>query len=106
MHRLLCFCLQSYVSKPTYKCSVWGPTCDGLDCIKSECMLPELSAGNWLMFRDMGAYTLCAASFFNGMPKPQVNYVFDEMHWLVLLNVHQNLKKNNCIVNVLLLCVF
>lgn len=72
----------SYVSKPTYKCSVWGPTCDGLDCIKSECMLPELSAGNWLMFRDMGAYTLCAASFFNGMPKPQVNYVFDEMHWL------------------------
>jgi len=67
--------------KPLYKCSIWGPTCDGLDCIKSECMLPELYAGNWLMFRDMGAYTMCAASSFNGMPKPQVDYVFDETYW-------------------------
>lgn len=76
-------CMQHFANQPRYKCSVWGPTCDGLDCIKSSCSLPELSPGSWLMFRDMGAYTMCAASSFNGMPKPQVDYVFEEAHWLV-----------------------
>lgn len=73
---------QHFADQPRYKCSVWGPTCDGLDCIKSSCSLPELSPGSWLMFRDMGAYTMCAASSFNGMPKPQVDYVFEEAHWV------------------------
>lgn len=35
--------------------SVWGPTCDGIDCISKSCYLPEvLEAGDWLYFSDMG----------------------------------------------------
>ena len=26
-----------------YKSSIWGPTCDSLDCITHEAMLPEVS---------------------------------------------------------------
>jgi len=66
-----------------YKCSIWGPTCDGLDCIVSECMMPEMSTGDWMIFKDMGAYTMSAASCFNGMPKPKCYYIINEHDWSV-----------------------
>ncbi|KAK3610814.1 hypothetical protein CHS0354_015623 [Potamilus streckersoni] len=37
----------------TYECSLWGPTCDGLDCIIETTHLPELKVGDWLVFLDM-----------------------------------------------------
>ena len=62
--------------------SVWGQTCDGLDCIiKSEegLSLPEtLDVGDWLAFDDFGAYTSCAGSAFNGFSLPSTRYVCDE----------------------------
>lgn len=54
--------------------SVWGPTCDGLDCVLPEVELPDLEIGAWLYFRNMGAYTLAAGSTFNGMPRPGVHH--------------------------------
>ena len=56
-------------------CSVWGPTCDGIDCVMSDVRLPELEVGAWLYFPDMGAYTACAGSNFNGMALPDVVYL-------------------------------
>uniref|UniRef100_T1IXP3 ornithine decarboxylase n=1 Tax=Strigamia maritima TaxID=126957 RepID=T1IXP3_STRMM len=50
----------------TYLSSVWGPTCDSLDCILKEVHLPKLNIGDWLVFEDMGAYTVAAATTFNG----------------------------------------
>lgn len=61
--------------------SVWGPTCDGLDLVTPQCLLPELQTGNWLAFRDMGAYTFAAASTFNGMPKSKIYYTMQEKFW-------------------------
>ncbi|KAI9652482.1 MAG: hypothetical protein M1831_006751 [Alyxoria varia] len=47
--------------------SIWGPTCDGIDCISSSCFLPKvLDVGDWLFFEEMGAYTKCSATRFNG----------------------------------------
>ncbi|KAH8731441.1 ornithine decarboxylase [Phaeosphaeriaceae sp. PMI808] len=47
--------------------SIWGPTCDGIDIISSSCTFPELlDVGDWLYFEDMGAYTKCSATKFNG----------------------------------------
>lgn len=71
-------------SRPVFKSSLWGPTCDGLDCIVKECNLPELNIGDWLIFRDMGAYTMSAASTFNGMPKPKMYHVIQQPMWLSL----------------------
>ena len=56
-------------------CSIWGPTCDGLDCIAKEARLPELQVGDWLYYDDMGAYTAAAGSNFNGMPLPDKHYL-------------------------------
>ena len=56
-------------------CTVWGPTCDGIDCVIADAHLPELEVGDWLYFSDMGAYTSCAGSNFNGMELPDVAYL-------------------------------
>ena len=72
---------QDYDDEPTFTSSIWGPTCDGLDCITEKCFLPELDNGDWIIFRDMGAYTMCAASNFNGMPKPRCYYIIQDSPW-------------------------
>lgn len=47
--------------------SIWGPTCDGIDVIAERCVLPGvLDVGDWLFFENMGAYTKCSATRFNG----------------------------------------
>ncbi|KAI8811595.1 ornithine decarboxylase [Cladochytrium replicatum] len=57
-----------------YTCSIWGPTCDSIDCISKKESLPELNIGDWMYFENMGAYTLCAASNFNGFRKSSIVY--------------------------------
>jgi len=66
---------------PQFTSSVWGPTCDGLDCILEETKLPELEVGQWIYFKDMGAYTMCSGSTFNGMPRPSCFYYCDASIW-------------------------
>jgi ornithine decarboxylase len=54
------------IRKPTIY-SIWGPTCDGIDMITERCNLPDLlDVGDWLSFENMGAYTKCSATRFNG----------------------------------------
>lgn len=53
--------------------SVWGPTCDGFDQVISSMLLPTgLAVGDWLVWEEMGAYTLASAGQFNGFPVPGV----------------------------------
>jgi len=56
--------------------SIWGPTCDSMDCITKSAKLPKLDIGDWLYFENMGAYTNCAASTFNGFKKSHIVYTF------------------------------
>lgn len=47
--------------------SIWGPTCDGIDVITERITFNGLlGVGNWLFFEEMGAYTQCSATRFNG----------------------------------------
>jgi ornithine decarboxylase len=47
--------------------SIWGPTCDGIDCISESWTCAQtLDVGDWLYFEEMGAYTKCSATKFNG----------------------------------------
>ncbi len=57
-----------------YKSSLWGPTCDGLDVISKECFLPELEIGEFMVFKNMGAYTISGAVPFNGIPLARCIY--------------------------------
>jgi len=60
--------------RSTHLTTLWGPTCDSMDCIKRDVYLPELFIGEWVMFKEMGAYTICAASTFNGFKLPSIKY--------------------------------
>ena len=57
---------------------IFGPTCDSLDVVAENEQLPELAVGNWIYARNMGAYTRCAATLFNGQGKYAVYYVWIE----------------------------
>ncbi|KAI6186629.1 hypothetical protein M3Y98_00153500 [Aphelenchoides besseyi] len=64
-----------------YSSSVWGPTCDSLDLIETNAKLRLLKVGDWIYFENMGAYSLVAASNFNGFVKTQTVHVIDEETW-------------------------
>ena len=56
--------------------TVFGPTCDGLDTILREAQLPKMEVGEWLEFPNMGAYTLVAASRFNGFAPRRAQMIY------------------------------
>ena len=57
--------------------TVFGPTCDSMDCVFKDVMLPQLRVGDWLLFPHFGAYTLAGATNFNGIQNanPRIFYV-------------------------------
>ena len=67
--------------------SIWGPTCDGIDRIAEDVVFRhELDVGDWLFFEEMGAYTKCSATRFNGFTdQHDVLYVCSEPGALALL---------------------
>ncbi|ORX41506.1 hypothetical protein BCR32DRAFT_298730 [Anaeromyces robustus] len=78
-----------------FNCSVWGPTCDSLDCLAKNCLLPQLDVGDWLYFEEMGAYTICAASEFNGFQKSKILYTNTETTELLRIAIAEQNKKMN-----------
>lgn len=55
--------------------TIFGPTCDSIDVIARSVLLPKLKVGDWLYFQNMGAYTMAAASSFNGFSPSERFYV-------------------------------
>jgi ornithine decarboxylase len=49
-----------------------GPTCDSIDVIAENLMLPKLKTGDLLVGRAMGAYTWASATDFNFFPRATV----------------------------------
>lgn len=68
--------------------SLWGPSCDGIDRITGSCTLHGLlDVGDWLYFEEMGAYTRCSATKFNGFSdNHDILYVSSEPGASALLN--------------------
>jgi ornithine decarboxylase len=58
-----------------YKCTVFGPTCDSMDTISTDCKLPDLAIGESVYIENAGAYTTAAASNFNGFQRTPCEYI-------------------------------
>jgi len=67
--------LSDDLTRSSKTCSIWGPSCDSLDKINAELYFPKLEEGDFLAWFDMGAYTGCLYTGFNGFPKPLYFYV-------------------------------
>ncbi|KAI9775303.1 MAG: Ornithine decarboxylase [Geoglossum umbratile] len=78
---------EEYEIGPVTRYSIWGPTCDGIDLIVENVEFPNvLDIGDWLYFEDMGAYTKCSATRFNGfIDNHEVLYVSSESSVKALL---------------------
>lgn len=70
--------------------SIFGPTCDGIDHITKSIRFDHtLDVGDWLYFEDMGAYTKCSATRFNGFTDAHdVIYVSSEPGAKALLGMN------------------
>ncbi|XP_070389377.1 ornithine decarboxylase-like isoform X2 [Dermacentor albipictus] len=55
--------------------TIWGATCHPWDMIVCRSHFFAVSDGEWLVFDNMGAYTLVQASGFNGFGFPRVHYI-------------------------------
>ena len=60
---------------PLYKTTVFGSTCDAFDRITDTIMLPNLAIGEWIFTENFGAYTIAAASSFNGFSTGKMEYI-------------------------------
>uniref|UniRef100_A0A8C5L1K0 ornithine decarboxylase n=1 Tax=Jaculus jaculus TaxID=51337 RepID=A0A8C5L1K0_JACJA len=71
--------------KPDEQCdssSIGGPTCDGLDQIAECYNLPEMHVCDWMLFENMGAYTVAA--------RPTAYYVMSRPMWQLMRQVQKH----------------
>ncbi|XP_076231000.1 ornithine decarboxylase 1-like [Calliopsis andreniformis] len=81
--------LKSRIPIPLYQPSsekkflsfVWGPTLDSIDCVLKNVMLPEFNIGDWLMWQNMGAYSVSFSITFNGYKTPTIYPFVRKSHW-------------------------
>ena len=66
---------------------IWGPTCDSYDCVRKNFQMPEMFVGEWMCFKDMGSYSLAAASHFNGMPLPRIKVFVSDITKSLLMEM-------------------
>ena len=68
--------LDSFKEGPTQICTVFGPTCDGLDVISMTEELPsDLERDDFLYSRNIGAYSGATSTYFNGFPPSKIVHI-------------------------------
>lgn len=55
--------------------TIAGATCDSYDIIKRDILLPALAVGDYLLFKQMGAYCSASASYFNGYSPTRIQVI-------------------------------
>ncbi|XP_069731132.1 antizyme inhibitor 2 [Phaenicophaeus curvirostris] len=66
---------------PWRSSSLCGPTGRPEDHIADGLELPEMHVGDWLIFEDMGAYTIRALSPLGEGPQPHITYAMSRLAW-------------------------
>ncbi|XP_028367997.1 antizyme inhibitor 2 isoform X2 [Phyllostomus discolor] len=70
--------------QPLHSSSLWGPALDGCDCVAEGLWLPQLHVGDWLVFENMGAYTVGMSSLFGGARTCHITYAMSRVAWEAL----------------------
>lgn len=59
-------------NKTLYVSTIFGPTCDSIDTLGNDFMLPEMSVGDWFKFENCGYLCSNFSSRFNGFTDPDI----------------------------------
>ncbi len=62
-------------NEKTFPSIVWGPSCDSMDKVSQDCLLPNLAIGESIIIKNIGAYSVASATEFNGFPLPNIHYI-------------------------------
>ncbi|EFN89085.1 Ornithine decarboxylase [Harpegnathos saltator] len=73
--------LSEPVSSEKFSSCVWGSTLHSYDLIVKDMLLPELNIGDWLIWKDMGAYAISLSTTFNGFEIPVVIPIVRKSQW-------------------------
>lgn len=69
-------CLENYDKSKITKYTLTGPTCDSIDTMMRDVRLPsQLTVGDKLYFKDVGAYSIALANSFNGFAPPEAHFI-------------------------------
>lgn len=71
------------VSDEKFPSILWGPTAGCYDMIIKDVLLPEYNIGDWLVWKDMGSYSIALSTTFNGFAVPDVIPIIRKSQWLV-----------------------
>ena len=52
-----------------------------------------MEIGDWLYFENMGAYTMAAASNFNGFMTPRMHYVISESQFMGIRHLYKPIRE-------------
>lgn len=74
-------CQRPCPEHPWHSSSLRGPPGQGEDRIADGLQLPQLHVGDWLVFGNMGAYSITTSSLLTGGPQPRVTYAMSRMAW-------------------------
>ncbi|NWR88012.1 AZIN2 inhibitor, partial [Furnarius figulus] len=74
-------CTRPCPEHPCHSSSLRGPPGLAEDRIADGLELPELHVGDWLLFGNMGAYTITASAPPGDCPQPHVTYAMSRMAW-------------------------
>lgn len=67
--------ISSADERKTVPTKLFGPTCDSIDVVHRCLEIPKLEVGDWILWKNMGAYTTAAASRFNGFGDFKTFYI-------------------------------
>ncbi|RLV87383.1 hypothetical protein DV515_00015758 [Chloebia gouldiae] len=67
--------------QPWHSSSLRGPPGHGKDRIADGLQLPQLHVGDWLLFGNMGAYTVPSSSLLTAGPQARVTYAMSRLAW-------------------------
>lgn len=68
-----------------YNSTIWGPTSAAVDLVIDKIKLPDLSTGDWIYFKDVGAYSYTTATNFNSMPRVEEFFTCEKNLWYSVL---------------------
>uniref|UniRef100_A0A674MKA8 ornithine decarboxylase n=1 Tax=Takifugu rubripes TaxID=31033 RepID=A0A674MKA8_TAKRU len=94
-------------SEKRYRSVIWGPTCDCIDKIVDNYLVPELHVGDWLLIDNVGAYGISVSTEFNGFKRSSIYSVVTN-ETCILKNFYQYLNTAMKAFNLqqLIYCTF
>lgn len=64
-------------TRKVYKSTIWGQTLASVDVVSEDIQFPEMNINEWILFKDVGDYSLSLLSQFCEFRPTRISYYFN-----------------------------